>query len=185
MDPRIPEGVVAVFKEKGIKFTMDDLSRYLGMSKRSIYEQIESKDKLIERMIDMAFDDIRRKQEEIYRSDLSVVDKLKGISSVLPTVFRDMDYKRIHELKAYRPKLYEKVEKHMAEGWALSYQLLEEGRDAGIFRPVNPLLFKEVLHASMDRLLRERFLLENGIGYQEAMDQVVRLIFDGLVIARD
>ena len=49
---RIIEGTIEEFKVNGIKFTMDGLTKRIGMSKRTLYEIVSSKQELFELMID-------------------------------------------------------------------------------------------------------------------------------------
>ncbi len=42
----IMEAVVELFNQKGMKFTMDDISKKLHISKKTIYKEFEDKDEL-------------------------------------------------------------------------------------------------------------------------------------------
>ena len=65
LEEEILKGSIEVFKEKGIKFTMDDLSRNLGMSKRTLYEIVRSKELLLLNAVDDVFDSINKNKTKI------------------------------------------------------------------------------------------------------------------------
>ena len=44
---RILEGTFVVFRDKGAEFTMNDLSKELGMSKKTIYTVFRDKESLL------------------------------------------------------------------------------------------------------------------------------------------
>ncbi|MBQ9273027.1 MAG: helix-turn-helix transcriptional regulator, partial [Mogibacterium sp.] len=54
---RILDEAARLFDKKGIKFTMDDLARSLGMSKKTIYTVFEDKRSIMTETIDRFFDD--------------------------------------------------------------------------------------------------------------------------------
>ena len=47
LEIKIVNATINIFKEKGVKFTMDDLANNLGVSKRTLYENIDSKETLL------------------------------------------------------------------------------------------------------------------------------------------
>ena len=59
----ILQGTIKVYSQKGLKFTMDDVAKALGMSKKTIYTVFRDKESLFLTMVDYMFDSI--KQEEL------------------------------------------------------------------------------------------------------------------------
>ena len=49
---QILDATVLVFNKKGMKFTMDDIARELGMSKKTIYTVFADKQELVYDMVD-------------------------------------------------------------------------------------------------------------------------------------
>ena len=43
----IMQGTLQAFNQKGLKFTMDDIAKILGISKKTIYQVFRDKDSLI------------------------------------------------------------------------------------------------------------------------------------------
>ena len=51
----ILQATIDVFKEKGIKFTMDDIAKKLSISKKTIYTVTKNKNTLINEMVKYSF----------------------------------------------------------------------------------------------------------------------------------
>ena len=57
----ILEGTIKAFNEKGLKFTMDDVAKILGMSKKTIYTVFRDKESMFLAMVD--YMTVHRKDE--------------------------------------------------------------------------------------------------------------------------
>ena len=62
---KIFDGAVEEFQYSGFRFTMDALAKRIGISKRTLYETIPSKEAVIEMVIDRTFEDIKEQQKVI------------------------------------------------------------------------------------------------------------------------
>ena len=58
----ILEGTIKVFNQKGLKFTMDDVAKTLGMSKKTIYTVFDDKESMFYDMVDYMFDRIKESE---------------------------------------------------------------------------------------------------------------------------
>ena len=82
---RILDEAAKQFDKKGIKFTMDDLAKSLGISKKTIYAAFEDKRSIMTETIDRFFDDALAEEEMILNDDdLSIVEQLKSIIGRVP-----------------------------------------------------------------------------------------------------
>lgn len=182
---RILKAIIEHFDDYGIRFKMDDLSHQLGVSKRTIYEQVGNKEHIIELLIDEAFRSIKEQEFEIMADpSLSRIIKLKSILGIMPKLSGVLNYQKIYEIEHYYPKLFAKIEEHLDHGWDTTITLLEEAIHEGEIRDINPILFKEILFITMDTMLKDSFLLENHISYNEAVSFVIDVVFNGLLIQK-
>ena len=60
----IMESVINQFNQKGMKFTMDDISKKLHISKKTIYKEFDDKDELFYATVDYGFAAIKQKESE-------------------------------------------------------------------------------------------------------------------------
>ena len=160
----ILEGTIKAFNEKGLKFTMDDVAKILGMSKKTIYTVFRDKESMFLAMVDYMFDSIKESEQQIVEDDaLSTVEKIRRILGVIPESYRDVDFRQLYLLKDKYPVIYKQVEKRLETGWETTIQLLEQGMAEG-------------------QLFQRDILIQSGLSYLEALDEVVSILVNGIVV---
>ena len=181
MKEQILKATIKVFHGKGIKFTMDDLAKELGMSKKTIYTVFEDKNELFLSMVDYLFDEIKESENKILCDDsLSTKEKIHRILCVLPDGYKDLDFGQLYILKDKYPKTYKQVEKRLENGWENTIALLEQGKKEGVIRDVNISLVKMMLEASLEQFFQRDILKKNKLSYQAALNEVVNILMIGI-----
>lgn len=179
----IIKATIQAFNEKGIKFTMDDLAKILGMSKKTIYTVFSDKKELLSYMVDYVFDEIKEAEERVLsEAKGGTVDQIKAILSALPEGYRNVDFGQLHGLKDKYPVIYKKVENRLEGGWENTIELLEKGMKEGVIRNVSIPILKTMLSASLEQFFQRDILEKNNISYQTALEEVVEIIVNGIVI---
>lgn len=182
MHRRIIEGAIEETGEKGIKFTMSDLARRLGVSKRTLYENFDSKEALIDAIVERFFYVMKEKEEIILKdSNLNTLEKLKAIAMILPNDPKLMYISKFYEMKQYYPKQWNKVGEWLNK-WEPESTLIEEGIRSGQLRKVNPIVFRKIVIESMMSLVERSFLMKNDITLKEALHGMVDIMLHGLVV---
>ncbi len=97
MEIKIINATIDIFREKGVKFTMDDIANKLSVSKRTLYENIDSKEKLLDLLVDEVFDSIKEQGKMIIADDsIGDLEKLKRLLTIIPTSYNTIDYTKIN-----------------------------------------------------------------------------------------
>lgn len=175
------EGTLCVFNQKGLKFTMDDIAKELGISKKTIYTVFENKEMLFLAMVDYLFDSIKESERKVAETpSLSTIEKIRAILGVLPESYKEIDFRQLYLLRDKYPVIYEKVEERLENGWEATIALLEQGMREGVVRPVRIPILKTMLEASLEQFFGRDTLIRNEISYQEALDEVVGILIDGI-----
>ncbi len=183
MKEKILEATIKVFNKKGLKFTMDDVAKELSMSKKTIYTVFSDKNSLFGEMVDYCFDKIKESEAAILNDlNLSTVEKIKRILGVLPESYADIDFRQLYLLKDKYPDIYRKVEERLESGWEGTITLLNQGMEEGVIRPVNVILIKTMLEATLEQFFQRDILIVNQISYKDALDEVVSIIIDGIMV---
>ena len=183
LEIKIVNATIDIFREKGVKFTMDDLANRLGVSKRTLYENIDSKETLLNLLVDEVFDSVTEKGKEVINDDsIGDLEKLKRVLTILPTSYDTIDYTKIHEVKKFYPKIYEKIIYRLDLTWEQTDKLVKKCINEGLIKKVNIYLMKSILTGSMRILLEDNKLREEKIDYSETMKNIVDIMFDGLAI---
>ena len=178
---RILKGTIQAFNEKGLKFTMDDLARILGMSKKTIYVEFTDKNSLFLAMVDYLFDGIKKSEEEIINNtDIDIVDKITTMLGVLPESYKDIDLRQLYMLKDKYPVIYKRVEERFENGWQQTIELLKEAMEEGKVRKVNVDIFKMMMEAALEQFFQRDILIYNSLSYEEGLKEVVGILMNGI-----
>lgn len=181
----ILEGTIAVFNQKGLKFTMDDIARQLGMSKKTIYTVFADKESLFLDMVDYLFDSIKDSERQVMEDEsLNTLEKVRKIMGVLPEGYQNIDFRQLYPLKEKYPSTYAKVQERLETGWETTIALLEQGMSEGVIRQVEIPLVKLMLEAALEQFFQSDILVRNNISYKDALDQVVDILVDGIAVRK-
>lgn len=180
---KILEATIKVFNKKGLKFTMDDIAVELGMSKKTIYTVFRDKQSMFFQMVDHCFDQIKESEAEILHDPrIDTVEKIRKVLAVMPEGYSEIDFRQLYLLKDKYPKIYQKVEERLETGWESTIELINQGIEEGVIRPVNVHIIKTMVEATLEQFMKRDVLLVNHIKYNDALEELVDILMDGIVI---
>ena len=180
---KILQATIQAFNQKGLKFTMDDIASILAMSKKTIYTIFKDKNTLFMEMVDYLFDTIKESESKIIEDDtLSTIEKIRRILGVMPESYKDIDLRQLYMLKDKFPEIYRHVEERLENGWETTIKLLEHGIEEGVIRPVNLLMFKMMMEASIEQFFQINGLFISSITYTQGLDEIVGILLDGVAV---
>lgn len=181
MKERIAKTAIALFHEKGIKFTMNDLARELGVSKSTLYEHFPSKDELIGYVVQQVNEETERRFREVIQdTNLTISDKLKGILLIVPHDFQNSYVRLLVELRRYYPERWREMEQGINDEWDIITTLIEEGIHNGDFRPMHVPTLIQTLNFLMTSIFDQRNLASSQITVQESLSMMVDIILNGI-----
>ncbi len=179
----ILQSTLEVFNYKGLKFTMDDIAKNINISKKTIYKVFSDKEEMFLELVDYLFDGIKDAERQVAEdSSLTTLEKIRQILGVMPNSYMEIDFRQLYLLREKYPKIYEKVEERLENGWELTIGLIEQGMAEGIIRPVKLPIVKMMLEASLEQFFKRDVLVSNRITYQEGLQEVVDIIIDGIAV---
>ena len=168
--------------ERGIKFTMDDLARRLGVSKRTLYENFSSKEELIGEILAASISDLKTKREAIVNDpSLDVCEKFKQIMSVKPSLCAKTTDRVAIEMKKCMPEHWEKLEGALDELWEITERLLHEGVQKGCFRPVFFPAIRVMFKGSFNEFANHSFLVQHKVTIDEMVSHMTDILMFGFV----
>lgn len=180
---KIMEAAIGEFNKKGLKFTMDDVSKSLSMSKKTLYTVFEDKEAMFFEMVDTCFDAIKESERAVLADEnLDIVEKIRRIMIVLPDRYAGLDFRQIYSLKEKYPKIYQKLEKRLESDWEPTIQLLEQAMEEGKIKKVSVPVLKTMVEGSIELFLGRDVLIQNGMEYKEALNKMMDIIMDGITI---
>lgn len=116
--------------------TMDDISRDLGISKKTIYQYFKDKKDLINTVTELYLEMEKSKFESSEIESLDSVHALILISQCLRESMKDMKLNVMNELQKFYPEAWRMYEKFKKETMMCSItRVIIRGQEEGYFRP--------------------------------------------------
>jgi AcrR family transcriptional regulator len=167
----------------GIKFTMSDLVKRLSISKSTLYAHFRSKEELIGAIVDSALASLRRQMQDILNNNtLNVPEKLEALSMTHSPV--DISIRFMIDLKRHFPAEWGKIEQHRNEKWASTEALVQQGIEAGCFRPMESMdlaVLRIIIDATEKELMDHSFFVNNTISFTESIHRIVDILLKGIM----
>jgi AcrR family transcriptional regulator len=178
---KILDGTIEVFRKKGASFTMSDISKELGISKKTIYVQFDDKKSLLLELVDYFFDSLKENENRIWEDDtLDTKEKFTKILGAMPEASVDMDFASLYEMRGKYPEVDEKVRRRLESDWEKTLELLRQGKKEGIFKDVNETVFQITFEATLERFLNGDELSRNHVKYGDALRELVDMLVGGI-----
>lgn len=177
----ILETTMRLFQEKGLKFTLNDVAASMHIAKKTIYQYYTSKEELLTGLLDYGFHEIHEKKNSILASSLSVPEKLRQAMIAMPEQYQILDFRMLSTLQEKYPAADRALRQHLESDWEPIIELLEQGIRDGVFRQISVTVLKTMFTSSLESFLSSEVLRENGIAYQEAMEDMMEIIMGGIM----
>jgi AcrR family transcriptional regulator len=125
-----------LFMRYGIKsITMDDLSRDLGISKKTLYQYVENKADLIEQLFQQHIEEEKRIMAHIQRESVDAIDELLKIARYVMQKLHELSPTTVLDLQKYYPNTWREMEAlHQRHVFAIIKQNMERGIREGVYR---------------------------------------------------
>jgi AcrR family transcriptional regulator len=167
-----------LYYEYGGRFTMDELAARLGISKKTLYEMVHSKEELAVQLVEFYFSGVAKLQDEIHSSsDLNAVEKLHRLLCATP----DYPMRKYHlkEMKQSFPAAYKVLDSKLRQGWERTLAVLNEAKKEGGIREIDNTLFSRIYAAAIEEILMENDIQEES-SFRQKQEQLVDILLNGI-----
>lgn len=136
LEMRIMNGADELFCRFGIKnVTMDDIARHLGMSKKTIYQHFEDKNKLVVRMIEHDIQEHNTHIQRIEQSSKNAIEEILETMNYLKGVFARTNPNMFLDMQRYHGDAWMVFRKFKEETiYKQVVQNIEKGREQDLYR---------------------------------------------------
>ncbi|QDH80940.1 TetR/AcrR family transcriptional regulator [Echinicola soli] len=193
VEQKILETANQLFFRNGFKHTtMDDISKKLGMSKKTVYQYFPGKQELLEASFNMLKTRLSLKVESILENDeLSFLLKLKSMLSAIAKDLAPINPALLADMRDQVPEVWAALEDYIRTSAYLRFQrLIQAGIDQGLVASHVDKSMVVLLYASaIQNLIDPKFLgqfpkeMIDGIQTNPAKiyDQAISIIFEGIL----
>ncbi len=138
---KILKGAEELFMRYGLKsVTMDDISRDLGISKKTLYQAVDNKADLIQQIIHQHIEEEKAAIEVITNEANDAIDEMVNIARYVIKMLKEMSPQAIYDLNKYYKKSWELMESlHQQYIYNIINANIEKGVAEGLYREdINP-----------------------------------------------
>ena len=162
-------------------FTMDDVASDAGVSKKTLYRLLPSRNKLIITAVERQVNRVKRRQEAIIAdASLSYCEKLNAMLTVVSEVISRVNRQTLKDLARLHPEVWEVIRERRMLLLKNMTRILEEGREAGEIRTDIPANFIALYFQTMvDALISPRTAAEADMSPSDLMSSTLTLFFEG------
>ena len=180
LQEQIRETATELFRTKGLKFTMEDVAKEMHVAKKTIYKLYASKEELLLDLVTNGFAEIQACKQRILDSDLPMKEKIARVLIEMPDQFKSLDFRQLSGVEDKYPNVWEAITTHLDSEWEPIYELLNRGKQEGFVKEFSLPVLKQIVTASIDSFLYTDELKRNGITYQDALQNMVKILMKGV-----
>ena len=169
MREKIIDTAIEEFTKHGSKFTMNDVAKELGISKKTIYTIFESKQDVLVGIADRYARDFTDMREAIEQDDsLDTLEKLERLFCAIPTKYYNIGLSRLFEVARKYPKQYRYLMEAVNQDWILAEQYLERGvREGKIRKDISVPVVMAMIRGTVTCFTESDILYKNGLTYEQ------------------
>ncbi len=124
------------FMRSGIRrISMDDVSRDLRISKKTLYLFFLNKHDLVSKVLDFEFDEVRNFMQRMKRPEMNAIDELLEMSQAMAEYMGKYNAEVTSDLQKYYPDLFKRSQE-IQRNYALDFMVanMKKGITQGIYR---------------------------------------------------
>mgnify|MGYP000409794714 CR=1 FL=1 len=181
---KIIEGALKLYLKYGVKsVTMDDVAKYLGVSKKTLYQYVSNKVELIDKCLIFYFEEHMRDINLIIKTTSNPIDELLSIDKNVCQEANKRNPSLFFEIQKYYPAIYKKL---MQLNGKYVYQTLiknlELGIEMGLYRDDMDIEIIAKLYVSrIDNLIDTDLFPIEEFDFNELVDQNFKYHLRGIV----
>lgn len=178
---QILNATIDEFQDKGLKLTMNDVAKRIHISKKTLYKVFENKEELFLAVVDYTFEEIKRHEKMVLENtELDLLEKIRSLIIVLPERYKNIGLSNLYPLKELYPQVYQRTAQYLENDWDATIALLEQGIREGKLRKMPIPIVKAMVESTIQHFMSSGVLVENGITYEQGLDEMMDIIMDGI-----
>lgn len=170
------------FSEGFYKTSMDEISRELQVSKKTIYKYFPSKEKLVEEITDEMLNDANCEIESIIDSnDSAVIKFVKMLNRYMTNVSR-FGERWYRDLQVHTPHIWQKIDTLREERIIrVSRKLLEQGKREKFIEHYPSEIIMAAFISTIRTVMNPDFILANRFSMRQAFKYTFDLLLNGIL----
>jgi len=174
--------VLEFFMQNGIKsHTMDDISKFLGISKKTLYSFVSSKNDLVNQVMTLTMEDDKQQCISIVENEGNAIDKIYAINKKVSEKLQKTQPVVIYDLKNYYPEAWQILNAYRSDFIFLEIKnSLEVGIKEGLFRDINVDIIARANISLIYSIFEDKLFPTNKYTFIEIHEEIVKYHIRGI-----
>lgn len=176
-----------MFKKYGVKsYTMDDVARELGMSKKTIYQFVQNKAELVRLTMQTYLENEQNQLEGILKVSKDSVDEMIQMVAYFYNQIRDFNPSALNDLQKYYPETWD-----IYNNYRFHFMLdmitrnIRSGIKQGLYRSdLNAEIIARIYIANIDVLINQEIFPSKDYAYVDTYKEYLNYHLRGIVSAK-
>lgn len=172
-----------LFTKYGIKsMTMDEISRQLGISKKTLYLYVSNKKDLVIKVMKLIIETEQCVILNLNETESNPIDEIMEITKMVSAQMKEMNPSVLFDLKKYHPKAWQILEKHKEEFVSDCIKKnLNKGIETGLYREnLNPEIVTYLYLSMVNGMIDPDKEISSGFRYYEMHLEMMRYHIRGI-----
>ncbi|MBN1115693.1 MAG: TetR/AcrR family transcriptional regulator [Bacteroidales bacterium] len=173
-----------LFKKYGIKsITMDDISRAMGVSKKTIYQHIPDKTELVQLVVEQELNQLKDKLNKAKDSSDDPIHQFVQYTKVMNEFSHDYSYVIEYDLNKYYPQIFSFIkEKYIVLLIDTVVENIIFGKKTGVYRKdIDEKIFAKIHVSNAKHFSDDQILTKEEHCSPVYLNEVCRLHLKGLL----
>jgi AcrR family transcriptional regulator len=173
-----------LFHKYGIRsITMDEVSRQLGISKKTLYSHIKDKDELVEKTMEFMFDSRQCGLRSLVNDSLNAIEELIATFNHVKAMMTDYNPAVEFDLQRYYPRIYERMrDKKREHMYDTVLNNLLKGKNAGLYRKdINADAIAKLHIMRMEHLMKSEIISDEELYSGDFFREVFKYHLYGII----
>jgi len=186
-EKQILEQAILLFTRFGIKsMTMDEVSRNLGISKKTLYQFVENKNDLVIKAISNHIEDEQCDIDKIFSEDKNAIDEILEITKMVGSDMKEMHPSVMFDLKKYHRQAWQILVDHKDKYIHKNIKHnLEKGVKSGLYRSnLNTEIITKLYLSMVNTIMDPDSLSVQGLSIMDLHTEMMRYHIRGIASAK-
>ena len=164
--------LLPIMRQRGFShMRIDDIVRFMDISKATFYKYFSSKEEVVELMMEMVIDYLHQATAKVEDESAPYIERFQHVFGQAVVVASYLSDAFLLDVRQIFPSLWERVQQVQQERQRRIQHFYEQGVAAQMFHPINPLLIIIENELVLRTIMEPAFLMEH--------DETLRsLLFD-------
>lgn len=173
--------LVPYFLQNGFyQVTIEDITKYLGVSKATLYEHFSSRDELYALVVDHVLEQISANRDILRQSEYTYHERYVYLYGMILQQVTGITPMFLEDIKVHFPTLWQKVQDFYYTWEADLKEFFEAGMQEGAFVQINPAVLSRMVTALLKELISPEFLITNNITLQNVFLDFFKMQSQGI-----